>query len=503
MAYPDSLLLIAADVKMEFQGRSKNIKNVGFRIKGNTSRFSDKKSFKLSFNAFEKGRKFIGLEKLSINAYTNDPTHLRPHLMAKIYKEMGVKTTRTSFTELYINGNYAGLYHIVEHVDEEYLKRNYNSKKGNLYKCSSPADLSFKGPDKEDYRNPWDQSFYFDLKTNKKDEDYSGFIEFLDLLNNSPTNDLECELEGRFNVDDYLRTMAIDVVLGNWDSYIYTANNFYLYDNPKSGKIEYIPYDFDNTFGMDWTRVDWAKRDIYDFPHKEMITPPLDSIIGLTEEEKLGVKGYIDFWMRDTLRPLNNQLLAVNAYRNQYNYHLKKTVEYINSADFNKTIDQLFAMLSPIMESDTSNYFSYEQVVLAIDSGLDVYEEVFFQKRYYLPYGLKEFVGESSVNVLSQLEEIKPLLILDDLKFTEKESYYIIKVKAESNTDFQISAFVNKESKAMRLNDDGINGDKKKGDHIYSLRIEKTTIPISSYYILGELNNGEIVRKPCSGAFKF
>ena len=49
MAHPDSVLLIATDVKIEFKNRSKSIKNVGFRIKGNTSRFSDKKSFKLFY----------------------------------------------------------------------------------------------------------------------------------------------------------------------------------------------------------------------------------------------------------------------------------------------------------------------------------------------------------------------------------------------------------------------------------------------------------------------
>jgi hypothetical protein len=496
MAHPDSLLLIAADVKMGFQRRSKSIKNVGFRIKGNTSRFNDKKSFKLSFNAFEKGRKYKGLEKLSINAYANDPTHLRPHLMANIYKAMGVKTVRSSFTELYVNDKYYGLYNIVEHIDEEFLKQNYHSKKGNLYKCASPADLTFQGQSKDDYRRNWDQAFIYELKTNKKEEDYSGLIDFIDLLNNTPIDELQCSLEDRFKVEDYLKTLAVDVVLGNWDSYFYTANNFYLYDDPKSGKMRYIPYDFDNTFGMDWTNVDWAKKDIYDFPDKKMITPPLDSIKGVPEEEMVLIAQYINFWMGDTLRPLNTRLLEVDDFRNQYNYHLKKTVDYINSPEFGAEIDRLFTMLSPYLEKDTSDNFTWEEVQLSMNKGLNSYEEVFFQKRYYLPYGLREFIKLSSKNVLSQLEEIKPLIIIDDVSFKKKGVGIKIKVKAEATMAFQINAKIQQRdgsTVSFLLKDNG-NG-------VYTTLIDTSVIETASFFLVAEMNNGEIVRKPCVGYY--
>ena len=39
------------------------INNIGFRLRGNTSRGADKKSFKISFNTYEQGRKYKGLEK--------------------------------------------------------------------------------------------------------------------------------------------------------------------------------------------------------------------------------------------------------------------------------------------------------------------------------------------------------------------------------------------------------------------------------------------------------
>ena len=49
------------------------LEQVGFRLRGNTSRQAQKKSFKLDFNAFKKGRDYLRLEKLNVNGEHNDP----------------------------------------------------------------------------------------------------------------------------------------------------------------------------------------------------------------------------------------------------------------------------------------------------------------------------------------------------------------------------------------------------------------------------------------------
>ena len=62
---------------------SKEIDDVGFRVRGNTSRNADKKSFKLSFNEYVSGQKFKGLEKMNLNGQHNDPSLLRYWLSLK------------------------------------------------------------------------------------------------------------------------------------------------------------------------------------------------------------------------------------------------------------------------------------------------------------------------------------------------------------------------------------------------------------------------------------
>lgn len=52
--------------------------------------------------------------------------------------------------------------------------------------------------------------------------------------------------------------MTVQIFCDDWDGYIYNKNNFYLYHNTLTGKIEYLPYDVDNTFGIDWFGIDWS-----------------------------------------------------------------------------------------------------------------------------------------------------------------------------------------------------------------------------------------------------
>ena len=79
------------------------IDSIGFRIRGNTSRGSAKKSFKVDFNHFIRGRNFYNLEKLNLNGEHNDPSIVRSKLCWDFYQDIGMKSSRASHVTLYIN----------------------------------------------------------------------------------------------------------------------------------------------------------------------------------------------------------------------------------------------------------------------------------------------------------------------------------------------------------------------------------------------------------------
>ncbi len=116
------------------------VQNVGFRLRGNTSRVSQKKSFKISFNAYVSGRRYQDVKKVNLNGQHNDPTMIREKLFYDTWNKAGMVERRTSFVRLYINNAYYGLYTNLEEYDKDWLIRVYGEKSGNLYKCTYPAE---------------------------------------------------------------------------------------------------------------------------------------------------------------------------------------------------------------------------------------------------------------------------------------------------------------------------------------------------------------------------
>ena len=176
--------------RYESSSFSDTLQNVGFRVRGNTSRNAKKKGFKISFNEYTAGLKFKGLEKMNLIGQHNDPSLLRYWSSLYLLNRHGLVASRTSFVKLFINGDYRGVYLNVEHIDDEFLQKRFiDDDDGNLYKASWGADLNYWGT------NPNNYSGVYELKTNKDSNDYGAFISFLDSLNNLSDDDFPCYME--------------------------------------------------------------------------------------------------------------------------------------------------------------------------------------------------------------------------------------------------------------------------------------------------------------------
>ena len=236
------------------------IDSVGFRLRGNTSRNAQKKSFKLDFNHFISGRDFYDVEKINLNGEHNDPSIVRSKLCWDFYQEIGVPSTRASHTKVFINGEYYGLYISVEHIDDTFLKRNYEDDSGNLWKCIWPADLTYRGDNPEDYYPYYDDTRPYELKTNEEEYDYSKLARLIRIINQVPDS-----LELVLSIKETLQYFAVNILTGSWDDYRFLRNNFYLYHNPSDDLIHWIPYDYDNSFSVDWFDIDWSSINPYDY----------------------------------------------------------------------------------------------------------------------------------------------------------------------------------------------------------------------------------------------
>lgn len=346
------------------------VEDIGFRLRGNTSRGASKKSFKISFNTFEQGRQWKKLEKLNLNGEHNDPTITRSKLGWDILRNFEVPAPRCNHIELYLNNQYVGVYANVEQIDEEFVESRFGNKDGNLYKCLWPADLTFKGTNPDAYKLGDSNRRTYDLKTNKAADDYSDLANFITILNNTPDEDLVCELEQVFNVDTYLKAMVFDIVAANWDGPIVNKNNFYLYHNTATDKFEYIPFDIDNTFGIDWFGEDWASRDIYNYA-------------GGNPE-----------------RPIYNRIINIPEYRDRFSFYFKEFLaQYLQTDSLTAYLYEKRDLLAPSIENDRfypRDYgFKLADFLKSFDSKLSV---------NHVPVGLTAYIKKRIVTALEQLE---------------------------------------------------------------------------------------------------
>lgn len=340
---------------------SDTINEVGFRVRGNTSRDAGKKSFKVSFNEYIIGQKFYGIEKMNLVGQHNDPSLLRYWLSLKTLRDNGLISSRVSFVKLYINTEYRGLYLNVEHIDDEFLQKRFLfDDQGNLYKCHWGANLKYWG------NNPVTYAGSYELKTNKLENDYSGLMNFLDTLNNISDEEFPCFIERSFDVEFYLKTYAAEILIGHWDGYAMNNNNFYLYQRASNRKFVFIEYDMDNTFGIDWFNIDWSTR-------------------------------HVNYWQSSN-RPLIERLLSVPYYKDQFNAYLEEVLNYLNATDWYGALRQKQADLSAAVQTDTyynMDYgFQYYHFLNALDSDFGA----------HVKQGIAEYLNQRIDSAMNQLE---------------------------------------------------------------------------------------------------
>jgi len=349
---------------------------VGIRLRGNTSRTHDKKSFKIDFREYN-GGKFFGYKKFNLKPNVNDPSLVREPLTLQFYRNMDVPAARTHPVRFYINDEYLGLYMNTEQVDDEFLELRYGHSDGFLYKCSWGATLTNNG-----------QVFnteLFESEINKLSDTRAEIDNFVKVLNNTSDANFQTEIEKVFNVDRYIRQLAVEALLGHWDGYSYNQNNYYLFYNSQSQLVEFIPYDTDNTWGIDWVGRDWATRDLTQW-----------------------AKG-------DQPRPLTKRILLVTTYNKRYVRYLRELLNsYFNEDYLLPKIDAYKTLLGPSIEDDTyfgkAFGFTYSDFLNSFSTGMD----------NHVKYGIMSYLETRTSTAIEQI----PALITGVNPETQQSNLY-------------------------------------------------------------------------------
>ena len=227
---------------------------VGLRFKGNSSLASSwangilKLSFKLDFDEFEDdypqidNQRFYGFKKLSLKNNFDDMSMLREKVAGDVFRNAGLVGPHTAFYTLYVDygegPQYFGLYTLVEEVDGSVLDDQFSDDDGNLYKPDGDAASFAAGT--------YDEDEY--VKKNNEDEaDFTDVANLLSILHDdtrtTDTATWRTNLEEVFDTDVFLKYLAVNTVIQNWDTYGRMTHNYYLYNDPDTSKLTWIPWD--------------------------------------------------------------------------------------------------------------------------------------------------------------------------------------------------------------------------------------------------------------------
>lgn len=233
--------------------RGETYENVGVKASGQNSRIpgNPKPSLHLDFEEFVAGRKFHRLPSLKLNCQIDDPAFMRERLTYNLGRAFGLAAPREVHCRVVVNGEYKGLYAAEERVTKSFVKDRFNPSANQVYKFSGiDGDVYDAGTTPARYVTRSNSSIppssMFEASVDSLDPDAATVMNLVLALNYDYT-----AASAVFDVETFLREMAVETVSGEEDAYLagpdengaVWSNNFYFYKNPNTGKFTFIPWD--------------------------------------------------------------------------------------------------------------------------------------------------------------------------------------------------------------------------------------------------------------------
>ena len=370
---------------------------VGLRFKGSFgSLFScvdaqgvwscDKAPMKIKFNEYNPDLRFYGLKRLNFHAKKGDFSKMNERLGFWLFQQMGVEAPRTVHARLVVNGEYQGLFSLVEEVDGRFAENRFPIEpNGNLYKEVWP---SFSDPD----------IYLRGLETNNERGDVAGMLAFAAALEKATLSNFSLILEGWMDRDKLLSYLVVDDAIQNWDGlksfYCWSGeckpHNFFWYHEPQFNRFSLIPWDIDFSFdptnryvrNPDWLtpieKDDCGRR--YPLLSAEVAHPGCQPILGLLA--KVASMEYRER-MRDFVNgPFNltNLYTLIDSWQKQIDLSIQEEGDETSYIEWNYEVERLKSHL--VILNEKSGFIASGELVypfrIKLNSITDFEQENFY-----------------------------------------------------------------------------------------------------------------------------
>ena len=218
--------------RVEIEGHPERA--VGVRLKGRYGSFrplQEKPALKVKF-IHEDGAAFLGLKKLALNNFAQDPSALAEWTAYTLFRAMGVPAPRVGYAVVSIDGEDKGLYAVVESMDDVALDRWFASTK-HLYEGAYGQDLY--------------PHVVADFELDEGDEDRADLAAVVNAFETNAPELVYGATTALVDWPEVLAAMATEIFIGHWDGYTPSRNNYFLHFDD-AGRLSLLPWGTDQTF---------------------------------------------------------------------------------------------------------------------------------------------------------------------------------------------------------------------------------------------------------------
>jgi spore coat protein CotH len=239
----------------DLEWRGVKVRNVGIRSRGLATRNEFKPGLRVDMNRYVSGQRFLGLRALLLDNNYRDISLLRERVTMTLFARLGFPAPRQSHARLYVNGEYAGVYSVVEELGEDFVRRAFTHAetgepgRGTLYEYHwlEPWDFGYLGSGFEPYERR------FEARTHENDPRptlYGPIEELVRTVNEAPADRFTESVAPLVDVAQVVRYVALENFLVEHDGLLGYKGmaNFYLYRPDDDPRALLVPWDKDQTF---------------------------------------------------------------------------------------------------------------------------------------------------------------------------------------------------------------------------------------------------------------
>jgi spore coat protein CotH len=231
------------------------VRNTGIRSRGLGSRSGTKPGIRVDMDRYATDQTFLGLKSFVLDNLVQDPSAIHETTAMRFYERLNIPAPREAHARVYVNGEYAGLYALVEAIDKAFLARIFGEINGDTQNDGHLYEYEFSGRWLFDYFGS-DLAPYktrFDAKTHESETDeqlWRRIETLVRLANELPSDRFMADLDPLFDLRAFVRYVAAQNFVGENDGFLgYDGmNNFYFYRKENSEQQVLLAWDEDNAF---------------------------------------------------------------------------------------------------------------------------------------------------------------------------------------------------------------------------------------------------------------